>query len=72
MEIPGRYLHFGGSKVTNYLEKPFKHRVKVAPTTGATLTRFLKGFLNNSECHQWQNVDLGLELPFSAPFFYMV
>ena len=33
MEISGRYLHFGGPKVEKYVEKPFKNRVKVAPTT---------------------------------------
>ena len=67
MDIPGRYLHFAPSGTPNYLEKPCTNRVKVAPTTGATLTRFLKGFLNNLECHKGQNVDLGLAFPFPAP-----
>ena len=44
-------LHFGGGGTRNDLEKPFKNCVKGAPVVGATLTRFLKGFLNNLECH---------------------
>ena len=44
METPGRDLHFGGSNVEQYLEKPFRNRVKVAPTTLFNIDAILKGF----------------------------
>ena len=69
METPGRDLHFGCGDTRKYLENPSKIASMLNRVVGATLTRFLKGFLNIVEYHHNQNVDLGLECPFPVPIF---
>ena len=69
METPGRESHFGCGDTRKYLEKPFKHRVKVAPTTGTTLTRFLKDSSKYVQLLNHQNVDIALQFQFPVPIF---